>query len=77
MSCLAACGRRAAAFERDEFDGRFGFRLATSATDGDIERIVRRTGEVALVSVGDPVDVAETAERGAARSGWIWRGWTR
>ena len=53
----------AAAFERDEFDGRFAFRLATSATDGDIERIIRRTGEVALVSVGDPVDVAETAER--------------
>ncbi len=53
----------AAAFERDEFDGRFAFRLATSATDGDIERIIRRTGEVAAVSVGDPVDVAETAER--------------
>ena len=38
--------------------------LADAATDGDIERIVRRTGEVALVSVGDPVDAAETAERG-------------
>ncbi len=63
VGAVSALRPPAAAFERDEFDGRFAFRLATSATDGDIERIIRRTGEVALVSVGDPVDAAETAER--------------
>ena len=63
VGAVSALRPPAAAFERDEFDGRFAFRLATSATDGDIERAIRRTGEVALVSVGDPVDAAETAER--------------
>ena len=63
VGAVSALRPPAAAFERDEFDGRFAFRLATSATDGDIERIIRRTGEVALVSVGDPVDAAETAGR--------------
>jgi len=64
VGAVSALRPPAAAFERDEFDGRFAFRLATSATDGDIERIIRRTGEVALVGVADPVDAAETAERG-------------
>jgi two-component system chemotaxis sensor kinase CheA len=64
LGAVSALRPPAAAFERDEFDGRFGFRLATLATDGDIERIIRRTGEVALVTIGDPVDAAETAERG-------------
>jgi two-component system, chemotaxis family, sensor kinase CheA len=55
----------AAALERDEFDGRFAFRLTTEATDGDIERIVRRSGEVALVRIGDPVESdGESAGRG-------------
>ncbi|HKU63209.1 MAG TPA: chemotaxis protein CheA [Gemmatimonadales bacterium] len=64
LGAVSALRPPATAFERDEFDGRFAFRLATTATDADIERIIRRTGEVALVSVGDPVDAAEVAERG-------------
>ncbi len=64
LGAVSALRPAAAALERDEFDGRFAFRFATTATDGDVERLIRRTGEVALVSVGDPVEVAETAERG-------------
>jgi len=65
LGALSALRPAAAAFERDEFDGRFAFRLATEATDGDIERIVRRSGEVALVRIGDPGDAeGENAERG-------------
>jgi two-component system, chemotaxis family, sensor kinase CheA len=64
LGVVAALRPPPAAFERDEFDGRFAFRLATDATDADIERTIRRTGEVALVSVGDPVEATETAERG-------------
>jgi two-component system chemotaxis sensor kinase CheA len=56
LGAVSALRPPAAAFERDEFDGRFGFRLVTDATDGDIERIVRRSGEVALVRIGDPVE---------------------
>jgi two-component system chemotaxis sensor kinase CheA len=65
LGAVSALRPAAAAFERDEFDGRFAFRLGTEATDGDIERIVRRSGDVALVRIGDPAqDDGETAERG-------------
>jgi two-component system chemotaxis sensor kinase CheA len=65
LGAVSALRPPAAAFERDEFDGRFAFRLATEATDGDIERIVRRSGEVALVRIGDPVETdGEHAGRG-------------
>jgi two-component system chemotaxis sensor kinase CheA len=62
LGSVSALRPPTAAFERDEFDGRFAFRLATAAEDADIERIIRRTGEVAAVSVGDPVDAAEAGE---------------
>ena len=65
LGAVSALRPAAAALERDEFDGRFGFRLATEAADADIERIVRRSGDVALVRIGDPgQDDGETAERG-------------
>src|SRR5437762_7949227 len=41
-----------AAFESDDFDGRFSFRLASSAAAADIERAVRAAGDVEHVSVG-------------------------
>jgi len=41
-----------AGFESDDFDGRFSFRLDSSATAADIERAVRAAGDVEHVSVG-------------------------
>jgi two-component system chemotaxis sensor kinase CheA len=65
LGAVSALRPPAASFERDEFDGQFAFRLTTEATDGDIERIIRRSGEVALVRIGDPVEEnGEGAGRG-------------
>src|SRR5437764_7453342 len=41
-----------AAFESDDFDGRFSFRLAPSAAAAGVERAVRGAGDVEHVSVG-------------------------
>src|SRR5438067_4422480 len=41
-----------AACESDDFDGRFSFRLESSAAAADIERAVRAAGDVEHVSVG-------------------------
>ena len=41
-----------AAFESDDFDGRFSFRLDSSAAAAEIERTVRGAGDVEHVSVG-------------------------
>src|SRR5256714_7539130 len=41
-----------AAFESDDFDGRFSFRLDSSAAAAEIERAVRGAGDVEHVSVG-------------------------
>src|SRR5205823_171452 len=41
-----------AAFESDDFDGRFSFRLESSAAPAEIERAVRGAGDVEHVSVG-------------------------
>src|SRR5947207_6171122 len=41
-----------AAFESDDFDGRFSFRLDSSAAAADIERAVRAAGDVEHVSGG-------------------------
>src|SRR5947208_1882082 len=41
-----------AGFESDDFDGRFSFRLDSSATAADIERAVRAAGDVEHVAVG-------------------------
>lgn len=40
-------------FERDDFDGRFSFRLAGSAAPATIEAVLRTAGEVASVTVGE------------------------
>jgi len=42
------------AFEAEEFDGRFSFRIATAATATAIEAAVRGAGEVESVLVSDP-----------------------
>ncbi|PYP52120.1 MAG: hypothetical protein DMD45_05890 [Gemmatimonadetes bacterium] len=41
-----------AAFESDDFDGRFSFRLDSSAAAAEIERVARGAGDVEHVSVG-------------------------
>ncbi len=41
-----------AGFESDDFDGRFSFRLDSSAAAAEIERAVRAAGDVEHVSVG-------------------------
>jgi len=41
-----------AAFESDDFDGRFSFRLDSSAAAAEIERVTRGAGDVEHVSVG-------------------------
>jgi len=40
------------AFESDDFDGRFSFRIETTAQAADIERAVRAAGDVEHVTVG-------------------------
>jgi len=42
-----------AAFEADDFDGRFSFRLAASAPPDEVERVLRAAGDVEHVSVGE------------------------
>jgi two-component system, chemotaxis family, sensor kinase CheA len=65
LGAVSALRPPAASFERDEFDGQFAFRLTTEVADGDIERIIRRSGEVALVRIGDPIEEnGEGAGRG-------------
>src|SRR5206468_2959929 len=40
------------AFEAEDFDGRFSFRIGGAAAPGDIERVVRSAGDVEHVTVG-------------------------
>ena len=40
------------AFEAEDFDGRFSFRLGGAAAQADIERVVRSAGDVEHVTVG-------------------------
>src|SRR5437660_2164776 len=61
-----------AAFESDDFDGRFSFRLDSSAAPAEIERAVRGAGDVEHVSVGGEERRAaapRTAAAGAAGGG--------
>ncbi len=61
-----------AAFESDDFDGRFSFRLESSAAPAEIERAVRGAGDVEHVSVGGEERRAaapRTAAAGAAGGG--------
>jgi len=41
-----------AAFESDDFDGRFAFELDSAATPGDIEAALRSVGDVERVTIG-------------------------
>ncbi len=54
----------AAAFEAEDFDGRFSFRLESSLAAGEIERAVRAAGDVEHVTVGADPSRATAAARG-------------
>lgn len=58
----------AAAFESDDFDGRFAFELDTVAAPADIEAAIRSVGDVERVSVGgdeEHLTPGESAARAA------------
>ncbi len=52
------------AFEQEEFDGRFSFRLGSTATDESIHAAITSAGEVESVEVGVEAQVAAPGERG-------------
>ena len=58
-----------AAFEAEEFDGRFSFRLATSATAAAIEAALRNAGDVDTVLVSQEEVRAPRGEGLAAEAG--------
>src|SRR5690348_5099983 len=58
-----------AAFEAEDFDGRFSFRLAGNAAVADIEARLMAAGDVERVSVGEDDAAAPRAESGAAEAG--------
>jgi two-component system, chemotaxis family, sensor kinase CheA len=53
-----------AAFEAEDFEGRFSFRLEAAVPAAEIERAVRSAGDVEHVSVGGGDDVRAAAPRG-------------
>ena len=56
------------AFESDDFDGRFSFRIDSAASPADIEKAVRGAGDVEHVSVGGE-ERRGAVERGEGRAG--------
>jgi two-component system chemotaxis sensor kinase CheA len=60
----------AAAFEAQDFDGRFSFRLHTDVTDPVIEAAIRGAGDVDSVSIGEapvPAPLEDPSTTGGAR----------
>jgi two-component system chemotaxis sensor kinase CheA len=55
-----------AAFEAEDFDGRFGFRLEAAAATAEIERALMKAGDVERVTVTEPEGVAGRAEGATA-----------
>jgi two-component system chemotaxis sensor kinase CheA len=62
-----------AAFEAEDFDGRFAFRLETSAPAAEIEAAVRAAGDVERVTVGDDESRVPRVEGGAVGVGGAGR----
>ena len=57
-------------YEKQEFDGKFSFRLHTDVTDQVIEAAIRGAGEVDTVSIGEapvPAPIEDPAAPGATR----------
>ncbi len=53
LGTVSALRPPATAFDREEFDGRFSFRLATSTADSAIETAIRSAGDVDVVSFAE------------------------
>jgi two-component system chemotaxis sensor kinase CheA len=66
LGAVSALTPPVAAFERDDFDGRFSFRITTLTDEADIEAALRGAGEVE--SVAFHASVQAPAETDAARS---------
>ena len=62
LGAVTALRPPATQLERDEFDGRFFFRLATAVSDAEITAALRAVGDVESVRFEEAA--AETAERG-------------
>ena len=58
----------AAAFESDDFDGRFVFELDTAASAADIEAAIRSVGDVERVTVGGGAAIGEEGQVTPAES---------
>jgi two-component system chemotaxis sensor kinase CheA len=54
-------------FERDDFDGRFAFRLQTRSSDADIVALLRSVGDVGSVEIAEPGAAGPDAHPGASR----------
>jgi two-component system, chemotaxis family, sensor kinase CheA len=54
----------AAQFERDDFDGRFGFRLQTKSSDAEVMGALRAVGDVETVQFEEPSVTASEARSG-------------
>jgi two-component system chemotaxis sensor kinase CheA len=57
-----------AAFEAEDFDGRFAFRLETAHTAADVETALRAVGDVERVMVGGDEEHVTPAESAGGRS---------
>lgn len=57
-----------AAFEAEDFDGRFAFRLETTRTGAEIEAVVRSVGDVERVAVGGDEEHLTPVESAGGRS---------
>jgi two-component system chemotaxis sensor kinase CheA len=65
LGTVTALRPAAAAFEREEFDGRFTFRLESRASDDEVVAAIVSAGDVASVTFEDAVpERAEPAARG-------------
>ncbi len=60
LGAVSAVRPPAGAFEREEFDGRFSFRLRASATVEAIEAAIRSAGDVDRVTFSDVIATTDT-----------------
>src|SRR6185312_9012424 len=58
-----------AAFEAEDFDGRFAFELDTSHTDAEIEAAIRSVGDVERVTISGQDEAHLTPAESAAAGG--------
>ena len=67
MGAVSGIRPALAEFERDDFNGRFGFRLQTRASDAEIVAALRATGDVERVEILEPAASGPESGIGASR----------